>query len=55
VESGTQWRQSVPKCSGRGGEDTGARMSALEMAGSVAPFCRVGEVGRRSDKVGGRW
>jgi hypothetical protein len=47
VESGTRWRRSASKCLGRGGEERGARMSAVEMAGGVAPFCRVGEaIGR---------
>jgi hypothetical protein len=47
VESGTRWRRSALKCSGRGGEERGARMSAVEMAEGVAPFYRVGEaIGR---------
>jgi hypothetical protein len=43
VESGTRRRRLVSKCSGRGGEERGARMSVVEMVGSVAPFYRVGE------------
>jgi hypothetical protein len=44
VESGTRRRWSVSKCSGRGGEEGGARMSAVEMVRGVTPFYRVGEV-----------
>jgi hypothetical protein len=54
VESGTRRRRSASKCSGRGGEERGAKMSAVEMAGGVAPFYRVGEAGRRSGEAGGR-
>jgi hypothetical protein len=43
VESETRWRRSASKCSGRGGEERGARMSMVEMAGGVAPFYSVGE------------
>jgi hypothetical protein len=45
VESGTRWWRSASKHSGRGGEERGARMSAVEMAGDMAPFYRVGEEG----------
>jgi hypothetical protein len=31
----------------RGGEDRGVRMSAVELAGGVVPFYKVGEAGRR--------
>jgi hypothetical protein len=70
VESGTQQRRSASKCSGRGGEERGARMSAVEMARGVAPFYRFGEaIGRggwpavvgiqyrlfRRAKGGGEW
>jgi hypothetical protein len=54
VESGIRQRWSALKCSGRGGEERGARMSAVEMAGGVAPFYRVREAGRRLGEAGGR-
>jgi hypothetical protein len=46
VESGTRRWRSALKRLGRGGEEKGARLSAVEMAGGVAPFYRVGEAGR---------
>jgi hypothetical protein len=46
VESKTRQRRSTSKRSRRGGEERGARMSAVEMVGGVAPFYRVREAGR---------
>jgi hypothetical protein len=54
VESRTRRRRSALKRSGRGGEERGARMSTVEMAGGVAPFYRVREAGTQSGKAGGR-
>jgi hypothetical protein len=47
VKGGGGRASSTRRCSGCGGEERGAGMSAVEKAGGVAPFYRVGEAGRR--------
>jgi hypothetical protein len=47
VKGGGGGASSVRRCSGHGAEERGAGMSAVQMAGGVAPFYRVGETGRR--------
>jgi hypothetical protein len=47
AKGGDGGSSSTRRCSGRGGEERGAGMSAVEMAGGVAPFYRVREAGRR--------
>jgi hypothetical protein len=39
--------RSTRRCSRRGGEERGAGMSAVEMAGGVAPFYRIEEAAGR--------
>jgi hypothetical protein len=46
VESGTRRWRSALKRLGRGDKKKGTRLSAVEMAGGVAPFYRVREAGR---------
>jgi hypothetical protein len=46
VESETRRQRSASKRSERGGEERGARMSAVEMVRGVPPFYRVGEAWR---------
>ncbi len=46
VKGGGGRASSTRRCSGCGGEERGAGMSAVEKAGGVAPFYRVGEAGR---------
>jgi hypothetical protein len=47
AKGGDDGARSMRRCSGHGGEERGAGMSTVEMAGGVAPFYRVGEAGRR--------